>query len=93
MFRAAPEQSLLLLKASGTKPHGGGIRIPPSMPEYGTLRDWLAAGAPYGNDAGATVARITVTPGKRVLTTHSRQQLRDMAFNTCLLYTSDAADE
>ncbi|HAA69433.1 MAG TPA: hypothetical protein DCE55_09850 [Planctomycetaceae bacterium] len=82
VFRAAPEQSLLLLKASGTKPHGGGVRIPPSMPEYGTLRDWLAAGAPYGNDAEATVTRITVTPGKRVLTTHSRQQLRVMAFYT-----------
>ncbi len=80
VFPAAPELSLLLMKASGTKPHGGGVRIVPASPEYNTLRDWIAAGVPYGSDDQVRVLRITVTPGTRILFTQGRQQLRVMAF-------------
>ncbi|MFN7628763.1 MAG: cell surface protein, partial [Pirellula sp.] len=34
---AAPEQSLLLLKATGTVPHGGGAKIPVDSDRYRTL--------------------------------------------------------
>src|SRR5437867_4737932 len=37
----APEFSLLLMKASGAVPHGGGVRIPQGTPEYETLRAWI----------------------------------------------------
>ena len=77
---AAPELSLLLLKASGNVPHGGGVRIPESAPEYSTLKDWIAAGVPYGSDHQAQVQRITVTPGTRILSMKARQQLRVVAF-------------
>lgn len=42
--RAAPEQSLMLLKASGSVPHVGGARTLPGDPYYDMLREWIAAG-------------------------------------------------
>src|SRR6202011_151132 len=42
----APEQSLLLRKASGRMAHGGGTRIPIGSEAYQTLRGWIAAGTP-----------------------------------------------
>jgi len=48
LFPAAPERSLLLRKASGGLPHGGGVRITADRPEYETLARWIAAGAPRG---------------------------------------------
>lgn len=44
VFPAAPEQSLLLLKASGELPHGGGIRITKGSRNYQILSDWLKQG-------------------------------------------------
>ena len=38
---AAPECSLLLLKASGQVPHGGGVRLDPSSDGYALIRDWI----------------------------------------------------
>jgi hypothetical protein len=43
---AMPERSLLLLKSIGKVPHTGGELITADSPHYGTLRDWIAAGAP-----------------------------------------------
>ena len=45
VFPAAPERSLLLLKATGQLPHGGGKRLEPGGDDYSTL---LAAGSPQG---------------------------------------------
>src|SRR6185369_4474313 len=42
-----PEKSLLLSKASGRVPHGGGVRISRGSGEYRTLHDWIAAGMPF----------------------------------------------
>jgi hypothetical protein len=80
VFPAAAERSLLLMKASGGRPHGGGVRIVHESPEYDTLRDWIAAGVPYGSDDQATVQRISVAPQTRILSTHRRQQLRVTAY-------------
>src|SRR5688572_1181892 len=41
---AAADKSLLLLKAGGGMPHGGGVRIAPERPEFATLRRWIASG-------------------------------------------------
>src|SRR5437870_4310917 len=41
----APENSLLLRKATGQTPHQGGSRLTTASPEYQILRDWIAAGA------------------------------------------------
>jgi hypothetical protein len=43
---AAPERSLLLLKAIGKVPHTGGDLFAADSPYYRVLHDWIAAGAP-----------------------------------------------
>jgi hypothetical protein len=67
VFPAAAEQSLLLQKASGASPHGGGVRIARDSPEYATLRDWIAAGLPRGQDDDPKVVSIEITPRERTL--------------------------
>jgi hypothetical protein len=42
--RAAPDQSLMLLKPSGSVPHVGGAVIQPGEPYYELLRAWIADG-------------------------------------------------
>jgi hypothetical protein len=61
VFPAAPDKSLLLLKASGGMPHGGGVRIGPERPELATLRRWVAEGTPFGSASDAHVVRIELS--------------------------------
>jgi Protein of unknown function (DUF1549)/Protein of unknown function (DUF1553) len=42
--RAAPDQSLMVLKFSGGVPHTGGVLTRPGEPYYELLRSWIAAG-------------------------------------------------
>lgn len=54
---AAPEQSLLLLKAIGAVPHTGGKVIKRDSEHYQALLSWIEAGAPDDiGDVAATVA-------------------------------------
>ena len=46
LFPAAPEKSLVLLKATGTVPHGGGRLLARDSEDYQVLRRWIAQGAP-----------------------------------------------
>jgi hypothetical protein len=65
---AAPEQSLLLLKAIGMVPHSGGRRFKPDSEYYNTLLHWIESGAP---DDAANVPQITgisLVPDKVVFT-------------------------
>ncbi len=57
MFPAAPEKSLLLLKATNQMPHGGGHRLDTESHEYRLLRRWIAQGMPYGKSDDPTVAQ------------------------------------
>src|SRR5689334_24035344 len=41
VFPAAPDASLLLRKASGQVPHGGGKRLPVTDPSFDVLRRWV----------------------------------------------------
>lgn len=59
--RAAPDQSLMLLKATGSIPHVGGVRTEVGSPYYELLRQWIADGVKFDRDS-ARVARIEVTP-------------------------------
>jgi hypothetical protein len=76
LFLAAPEHSLLLRKASGQVPHGGGSRIKPDMADFITLREWIAAGAPLGEKKAPRVIGVRVEPGSRTLQPGGVQQLR-----------------
>ncbi len=59
--RLAPENSLLLLKATGQLPHGGGRVLEIGSPEYEVLRSWIASGAPRVPGLG-DLERIEVLP-------------------------------
>jgi hypothetical protein len=79
VFPAMPDESLVLKKASGGVPHGGGARIQRAGPEYRMLREWIAVGGPAGDPAAPKVAAIRVSPRDRRLPMGARQQLRVIA--------------
>jgi hypothetical protein len=74
LFPASPDQSLLLAKATGRMPHGGGRKMDPASDEYKIVRRWVAAGMPYGSDADPVVTKISVYPEHRILARQSKQQ-------------------
>jgi hypothetical protein len=76
----APERSLVLEKATGRAPHGGGPRLAVGSPEYRLLLDWLAAGAPRqrGKTHGAVVS-LNVEPRTLRLREPGPGQLRVVA--------------
>jgi len=74
LFPAAPDRSLLLLKAAGGVAHGGGKRMEVGSDEYRLIRRWIAAGTPFGKKTDPTVERISVTPDHRVMTRQNKQQ-------------------
>lgn len=76
VFPAEPTKSLLLAKASGGMPHGGGIRIAEGSREYELLKQWIGAGLPFGEPDDPKVASIRLEPGERLLTPQSQQPLR-----------------
>lgn len=75
LFPAAPSQSLLLLKAIGASPHGGGQRIEEDSDEYRLLQRWIAGGMPYGNADDPVVTGIEVLPKSQRLERGQTQQL------------------
>ena len=79
VFAAAPDGSLLLAKASGQAPHGGGRRLAPESEDYQTLRRWLTQGTPVGDDRAPTLQKLSVVPQQRVLDRNAEQQLAVLA--------------
>ncbi len=75
LFPAAPDRSLLLLKATGSVPHGGGARIEADSAPYRVLRRWIEQGMPYGKPDDPVVAKIEVFPRERTLGRNGEQQL------------------
>jgi hypothetical protein len=74
LFPAAPDRSLLLLKAAGGMAHGGGKRMEVGSDEYRLVRRWIAAGMPFGKPTDPVVTKIVVTPEHRVMTRQNKQQ-------------------
>ncbi len=79
-FPAAPERSLLLQKACGDTPHGGGIRIRKHSGSYALLKRWIREGLSYGPTHDPTVERIEILPADRVVNRGDSQQLAVTAF-------------
>ncbi len=75
LFPAAPERSLLLLKATGSVPHGGGLRVERNSPAYDLLSRWIRQGMPYGEPDDAGVVGIQVLPAHRLMSRNQEQQL------------------
>ncbi|MCP4192853.1 MAG: DUF1553 domain-containing protein [Planctomycetaceae bacterium] len=75
LFPAAPHRSLLLMKATGEVPHGGGQRIEPDSPPYRVLHRWVAQGMPFGKDSDPVAIGIDVFPKKRTMQSNAEQQI------------------
>ena len=76
---ASPDDSLMLLKATGAVPHEGGQRTKFDDKYYRIMRAWIADGAKL-DPAAARVTRIEVTPQNPVLQViGSKQQMRVVA--------------
>lgn len=80
IFPAAPEQSLLLRKATAVIPHGGGKRLTPGDGQYEVLRNWLEQGAPRRLDGDTSLVRIAAEPSERLLKFNEGLTLRVTAF-------------
>ncbi len=79
---SAPDASLLLRKAAGFIPHGGGKKLDPNSPYYRIVKRWIEQGAPFGNPGDAAVVRIEVLPRERVLDLEGAQQLVVLAHHS-----------
>ena len=75
IFPAAPDDSLLLRKASGQVPHGGGKKLPVTDPAFDVLRRWVAAGCPRTPADVPKIERISVEPAERRMGFKQGQQL------------------
>lgn len=73
---AAPEQSLLLLKATGQIPHGGGVRVTSDSAAYHILRDYIAAGCPAPAESDPQITSLTATPAATQLAVGQAVALR-----------------
>ena len=75
LFPAAPDRSLLLQKAIGAVPHGGGARMEKDSLPYQIVRRWIEQGMPYGADSDPVIERIEVLPRERIMPRNGDQQL------------------
>ena len=76
IFPAAPDSSLMLLKATGQIAHGGGRRFTTDSLHYQRLRRWIAEGAASPAASGLVIQSIEVEPREQILTFAGTQQLR-----------------
>jgi hypothetical protein len=75
----APDQSLVLWKASARIPHGGGQRLAPDSSGYAVLRAWIEQGAAWQAPERVELASIEVRPPLAVMPSGSTQQLQALA--------------
>lgn len=64
---AAPDESLVLLKATGRVPHRGGVRIVPGSQDEALLRRWIAEGARRELPAEPSIVRLEVDPAEQAV--------------------------
>jgi hypothetical protein len=75
VFPADSEQSLLLMKATNSVPHGGGQKFSKQSIEYKRLLSWIEQGTPKGQPDDPVVVAVRMTPSERVLSEQSEQQV------------------
>ncbi|MCH2062251.1 MAG: DUF1553 domain-containing protein [Roseibacillus sp.] len=84
IFRAAPEHSLLVLKASGQLPHKGGSRLQKDSDDYRLLVQWIGQIHSNSDNRNETpgVEYIVVMPSESLAAAGASQQLRVTAHFT-----------
>lgn len=78
----APAQSLLLLKATGAVPHGGGERFDTDALDYRVIAEWVAEGAKGPSDRDPVIDRLEVQPRQALLRVGDPQRLLVLAHYT-----------
>jgi len=79
LFPSSPGDSLLLLKAVGRSPHGGGKRMDVDSHEYRLIYRWIEQGMPRGRASDPVVVGIKCYPVARVMGRGSDQQITTLA--------------
>jgi hypothetical protein len=79
LFPAAPEQSLLLLKATNVIPHGGGEKLKKQSADYRLIDRWISQGMPYGKETDPVLAGVSVYPSARTMSDDAAQQIMVVA--------------
>jgi hypothetical protein len=72
---SAPDNSLLLLKATGQVAHGGGKRLERGSPFHTMVRRWIRQGTPSDSADSPIVRQLEVLPRGRVLERDGTQQM------------------
>jgi hypothetical protein len=77
IFPGDPARSLLVRKAIGQVPHGGGQRTEPNSIDHEMLTEWVRQGSPWGdhNAKSATIANVRFEPANRVMEPGADQQI------------------
>ena len=76
LFPTVPDRSLLLLKASGQVPHGGGVRLNSSSESYALLREWIRQGASADGETTPKLVGFELQPERSSLGRQTTQQLK-----------------
>ena len=79
LFPSSPEQSLLLVKATGKAPHGGGVRFEENSQSYELLLRWIQQGAKYDGDSAPKLIAFEVVPHEGSVNPNATQQLTALA--------------
>jgi Protein of unknown function (DUF1553)/Protein of unknown function (DUF1549) len=79
LFPAAPNRSLLLQKATGQLPHGGGIRISPGDEDFQKLVAWIEGGSSRVSDSDPKLERVTIEPQAHPLVVNQTVDLNVLA--------------
>ncbi|MFM9066156.1 MAG: DUF1553 domain-containing protein [Planctomycetota bacterium] len=74
-----PDHSLLLEKAIGKIPHGGGVRLQRDSADYELLRHWIAAGAIADDLAASRLKQLRIEPAQQSIQPGQRYSLRVIA--------------
>ena len=76
LFPAVPEQSLLVRKATGLMPHGGGRRLASDSAASKTLIRWISEGAVWDGETAPRVTQLRVLPEADLLQSGEQRQLQ-----------------
>ncbi len=79
LFPLQPDRSLLLMKACGDVPHGGGVRLQKDSEGYQTLLNWVRAGTPYRAADDPELVSLELQPDRGKIGQGERLQLRAYA--------------
>lgn len=101
LFPSAPDQSLLVLKATGELPHGGGIRIERDSDDYRELIEWIREGTARITTQDPRLESISISPKPHPMTVgqvvnlnvtahYSNGTVRDIT-ETCAYQSNEAS--